>query len=103
MTDQHTADEQLAALDIVERLTASVQHLHPSYGTVRAGLEWLRGHVEQRDRNRVIGQQFGLKRPTGSAFHALNDEQVGRLIRDAVHATGHTIVPQPGDEENERV
>lgn len=101
--DQTTVAEQLAAIETVDKLNRSVEHLHPSYGTVRAALKWLRQHVHNRERNRLIGKEFeAALRRQDLDFTQLTHEQIGDMIRDAVHARGYVIEPQPATGESDR-
>lgn len=92
--DAATVAEQLAALDIVEALIARSQHLHPSYVTIRVGVNWLRQHIEQRERHRALGEA-AVARWLGLGM--VDHVALGAALIAAIADIGG-ILTLPGDE-----
>lgn len=89
----------LAAIDIVDKLAASVEHLHPSYTTQRVGLKWLREHAIQIESNGAIGAALVERWGGPCAPDDADTVAIGRAVRTAVVAAGGRI--EFGDTETE--
>ncbi|MFD3748359.1 hypothetical protein [Nocardia sp. NPDC058633] len=89
----HTAAEQLAAIDIVAQLVND----EPYDGLARP-LELLAAHITQRrEHDHEIGVAFN--RGVHSTGQGRNPAELGALIRAAVESTGSTITPPIVDGE----